>query len=127
MMSDQIKQMMQRAAMVSPQYQAFTCYVQVLDEHDRPKARSYDWSQLVNGTLRWPDYDDREGFYGGQVGDGIVTLVGARDPVPDLLQAADGTWLSVNTAEGRDAMETGLRVRVRRWSGDPPSIETPAP
>lgn len=126
-MTDQIKGLMQRAAKVSPQYQQFTCYTQALDDNGRPKGRAYDYSQDVRGTVRWPDLDERERFYGGAVGEGMVTLVGAATPVPDLLQASDGTWLSVQSAEGEDSMGATLRLKVRRWSGDAPTIESPVP
>ena len=127
-MNEAIRNAMRRAAKVSPQFVAMHLYVLVKDaDFGRPVARTYDWQEMVRGTVRWPDFDERQRTYGGEVGDGVATLVAPSGPVPDLIQTADGEWLAVSSADGQDAFGANLKVRVRRWKGDAPTIRNAAP
>lgn len=126
-MNDAIKSAFCRAAKVSPQYQAMDLYRQATSaETGRPMGRTYDFAESTRGAVRWPDFDQIARTYGGEVGDGIATLI-APGAVPDLIETADGEWLAVSGAEGQDTFGANMKVRVRRWTGDPPTIRNGPP
>ena len=88
---------------------------------NRPMANTFDRTEDVHGSLRWRDMDEVSNLGGGDVGDGVAVLV-APNAIPDLIKTADGAFLTVKGAAGRDSLGMTLKVAVQRWSGDPPVI-----
>ena len=114
---------MKRAARFLPNMQALTLYVRATDPvHNRPTPNLFDFMEEVRGSVRWRDLDEVSNLGGGDVGDGVVTLVAPAGAVPDLIQTADGAYLLVKGAAGRDGLGMATKVAVMRWTGPPPTV-----
>jgi len=105
-----------RAAKVAGLWQSLKLYVRAADEtFGRPMPGTFDYTETLPGSLRWRDVDEVSKIAGGEVGDGLASLVGLTGALPDLLQTAAGDWLVVKGAAGKDALGVATKVSVRRW------------
>lgn len=140
-MRDEIRRAFERASRFSPGFHTFGLYRkgEATEElGDPPEGVTktanyrtktvYDWFGNGAGTLVWKDADDHARTLGGEVGDGIVTLyVADPDDPPDMMQDGDGQLYHVTDALGMDVLGVAIRLRVRRWKGDAPTIRDAAP
>lgn len=114
---------MRRAARFLPGMQPMTLYVRATDAtFNRPMANTFDYTETCQGSVRWRDVDEVSNLGGGDVGDGVAVLVAPVGALPDLIRAADGAFLLVKGAAGRDAMGMATKVAVMRWTGAPPTV-----
>jgi hypothetical protein len=88
----------------------------------------YDWQLEGFGAIIWRDVDKNVRTLNGEVGDGFISLFTAypEDP-PDLLQDQSGQFYVVKDALGVDALGAAVKLRVRRWKSDLPTIRNAAP
>lgn len=114
-----------RAARHNPAYRLFTVYTQATDAtHNRPvAARFVAVPGEVYGRLKWLDLDTLSRTLGGEVGDGVATLLADWPDSPDALQDDAGNWFTVTGALGMDTLGVGTKLAVRRWAGDAPVVE----
>lgn len=119
---------MRRAARHLPQMQLLTLYTRATDpKHGRPMATTFTETEVCHGSVRWRDVDEVSQLGGGDVGDGVVSLVAPSAPgAPDLIRTASGEFLLVKGGAGRDSLGLSVKVAVARWTGDAPVI-LPAP
>ncbi|MGR3366050.1 MAG: hypothetical protein ACU0CC_14690 [Sagittula sp.] len=83
----------------------------------------FDWAASCYGTLRWADAGGD-----GTTDRGVLTLMQVPDGVvPDLVQAPDGTWLTVREALGADTLGLTQKFRVQRRTGSAPELRETAP
>lgn len=116
---------MRRAARHLPQMQALTLFTRALDpKHGRPMANTFTQTETCHGSVRWRDVDEVSQLGGGDVGDGVASLVAPAGPVPDLVRTAAGEFLLVKGGAGRDSLGLSVKVACCRWTGDPPVILT---
>lgn len=115
---------MRRAARHLPQMQVLTLYTRALDpKHNRPMANTFTQTEVCHGSVRWRDVDEQSQLGGGDVGDGVASLVAPSAPgAPDLIRTASGDFLLVKGGAGRDSLRLSVKVAICRWSGDPPTI-----
>ncbi|MGQ0565542.1 MAG: hypothetical protein ACT4OK_10785 [Gemmobacter sp.] len=115
---------MRRAARFLPNMQAMTLYVRATDPtFNRPTPDTFDYTETVRGSVRWRSLDEVSNLGGGDVGDGVVTLVAPSAPgAPDLIGLPDGSFLVVKGAAGRDGLGMVTKVAVMRWTGTPPTV-----
>lgn len=115
---------MRRAARFIPGMGVMHLYTRAADPvHNRPTPNLFDYAETVQGSVRWRDLDEVSNLGGGDVGDGVVTLVAPVGPTPDLIQTADGAFLLVKGAAGRDALGMAVKVAVMRWTGAAPTVQ----
>lgn len=128
-MNDNVTQAFQRAAKNSPAYRAFTVYSQAVDDtHGRPLAGRFVLAEeAVQGRIHWLDVDQLNRTMGGEVGDGVATLLTAWAFTPAALQDSAGQWYSVTGALGQDSLGVGTKLAVKRWKGDAPTVEANDP
>ena len=115
---------MRRAARFLPGMGVMHLYTRAADPvHNRPAPNLFDYAETVRGSVRWRDLDEVSNLGGGDVGDGVAVLVAPVGATPDLIQTADGAFLLVKGAAGRDAMGLAVKVAVMRWTGTPPTVQ----
>lgn len=114
---------MRRAARFNPAMGVTHLYVRATDPtFNRPTPDTFDFTKSVRGVLRWRDLDEVSNLGGGDVGDGVVTLLAPAGAVPDLIQTAVGAFLLVKGAAGRDGLGMTRKVAVMRWTGTSPTV-----
>lgn len=114
---------MRRAARFIPGMGALHLYTRATDPvHNRPTPNVFDYTETCQGSVRWRDVDEVSNLGGGDVGDGVAVLVAPVGALPDLIQTADGAFLVVKGAAGRDAMGMATKVAVMRWTGAAPTV-----
>lgn len=90
--------------------------------HNRPTPNVFDWTETVQGSVRWRDVDEVSNLGGGDVGDGVAVLVAPVGALPVLIQTADGAFLVVKGTAGRDSLGMHVNVVVCCWTGAPPTV-----
>jgi len=112
-----------RAARHNPAYRLFAVYAQALDPvRQRPVGGQFSLLGSAYGRLRWTDTDELQRALGGEVGDGVATLLADYSSTPAALRDPAGVWYSVTSGLGMDSLQVGTRLAVRRWRGDAPVI-----
>lgn len=114
---------MRRAARFIPGMGALHLYTRATDPvHNRPTPNLFDYIETCQGSVRWRDVDEVSNLGGGDVGDGVAVLVAPVGALPDLIQTADGAFLVVKGAAGRDSLGMRVNVAVCRWTGAAPTV-----
>lgn len=123
-MTNPFQAAMRRAAVFNPAMQVMHLYTRATDTRfNRPMPDTFDFTESVRGVLRWRDLDEVSNLGGGDVGDGVAVLVAPVGAIPDLIQTADGAFLLVKGAAGRDGLGMTTKVAVARWTeATPPTV-----
>ncbi|MEO0939874.1 MAG: hypothetical protein AAFY38_17115 [Pseudomonadota bacterium] len=112
-----------RAARHNPAYRLFQIYTQALDPvRNRPIGGRFTLLGSAYGRLRWTDTDELQRALGGEVGDGVATLLADYPATPAAIRDPAGQWYSVTSGLGQYTLGVGTRLAVRRWAGDAPQI-----
>lgn len=73
------------------------------------------------------DVDQLNRTMGGEVGDGVATLLTDWAFTPAALLDGTGQWYSVTGALGQDSLGVGTKLAVKRWQGDAPVVQNSDP
>ncbi|MBE1282150.1 MAG: hypothetical protein GJ676_02445 [Rhodobacteraceae bacterium] len=127
MMRDQILDAFKRASKLSDQWQPIYGYKEA-GITDNGRLPVYDFHDEQFGKFDWKDINERQTLLGGKPGDGSFTMY-TSDPhdTPDLFQDFAGNWYTVLDATEVDSIGISVRLIIRRWQGDAPTIRNAAP
>lgn len=129
-MTNQVAAAFARAATRGgPMFQDFHAFRVTLDDKGRPGG-PLDWAFTAPGAVQWRSTNPLPAGIVGTftTGEGMATLYSDwSGPLPDYLQDRDGTWFEVKEGLERDGLGASLRLKVKRWNGEPPAIRSPAP
>lgn len=97
-------------------------YTGATDDRGRPLLDHVDWQFSAPGSLRWRDVDQPDRA-DPNLGHGLLTLFLAwPGPTPDYILTTDAEWLLCMSALDADALNASLKLQVKRWAGEPPTI-----
>lgn len=127
-MSDAIRDAHRRAAKQSPAYRKFEVFRFATDPvNGRPVVDHVELVDNAHGRIVFHDVDKLNRTLGGEVGDAVATLLMDWPATPDMLRDENGEWYVVKTGLGMDTLGVGLKLAIRRWRGDPPSVDDVTP
>jgi hypothetical protein len=117
------------ASRSNPLFQTFHAYRTTLDDKGRA-AMPLDWAFTAPGAVQWRSTNPLPAGIVGTftTGEGMATLyTDWAGPLPDYLQDREGNWYEVKEGLERDGLGASLRLKVKRWNGEAPTIRSPAP